>query len=126
MTVVGINPNLKSVISSGRSGDPFGRPHRVMAFIDFCLAAACCRDCSLSRSAQFRLTSAAARPLVAGQVCGGCARAATWGAFPPGPQQTLGDWVSAGFVAAIGLSNGPAGSGGDSRRLGLCWRGASS
>jgi len=47
--------------------------------------------------------------LVAGLVCGWLrARRPTMGAFPPAAQQSLIDLGLGGFVAAIGLANGPA------------------
>ena len=47
--------------------------------------------------------------LVAGLVCGWLrSRRPTMGAFPPAAQQTLIDIGLGGFVAAIGLANGPA------------------
>jgi aspartate-alanine antiporter len=47
--------------------------------------------------------------LVAGLVCGWLrSRRPTMGAFPPAAQQTLIDLGLGGFVAAIGLANGPA------------------
>jgi len=47
--------------------------------------------------------------LVAGLVCGWLrSRRPTIGAFPPAAQQSLSDLGLSAFVAAIGLSNGPA------------------
>src|SRR4029079_3841044 len=47
--------------------------------------------------------------LVAGRTCGWLrARRPTLGAMPPAAQQTLSDLGLGGFVAAIGLTNGPA------------------
>src|SRR4029450_645162 len=47
--------------------------------------------------------------LVAGLVCGWLrSRRPTMGAFPPSAQQSLIDLGLGGFVAAIGLANGPA------------------
>jgi putative transport protein len=47
--------------------------------------------------------------LVAGLVCGWLrSRRPTMGAIPPAAQQTLSDLGLGGFVAAIGLANGPA------------------
>lgn len=47
--------------------------------------------------------------LVAGLVCGWLrSRRPTMGAFPPAAQQSLSDLGLGGFVAAIGLANGPA------------------
>ena len=47
--------------------------------------------------------------LVAGLVCGWLrSRRPTMGAMPPAAQQTLSDLGLGGFVAAIGLANGPA------------------
>ena len=47
--------------------------------------------------------------LVAGLVCGWLrARLPIMGAFPPAAQQTLSDFGLGGFVAAIGLTSGPA------------------
>ena len=47
--------------------------------------------------------------LVAGLVCGWLrSRRPTMGALPPAAQQTLSDLGLGGFVAAIGLANGPA------------------
>jgi uncharacterized transporter YbjL len=52
--------------------------------------------------------------LVAGLVCGWLrSRRPTIGAFPPAAQQALSDLGLGGFVAAIGLNNGPAGIGCD-------------
>lgn len=47
--------------------------------------------------------------LVAGLICGWLrSRRPTMGAFPPAAQQSLADLGLGGFVAAIGLANGPA------------------
>jgi AspT/YidE/YbjL antiporter-like protein len=47
--------------------------------------------------------------LIAGLVCGWLhSRRPTAGAFPPAAQQTLIDVGLGGFIAAIGLANGPA------------------
>src|SRR4029453_9233968 len=47
--------------------------------------------------------------LVAGLVCGWLrSRRPTMGAFPPAAQQTLSDLGLGGFIASIGLANGPA------------------
>jgi aspartate-alanine antiporter len=47
--------------------------------------------------------------LIAGLVCGWLrARRPTVGSFPPAAQQTLSDIGLGGFIAAIGLANGPA------------------
>jgi putative transport protein len=47
--------------------------------------------------------------LLAGLVCGWIrARRPTTGSFPPAAQQTLSDIGLGGFIAAIGLANGPA------------------
>ena len=47
--------------------------------------------------------------LLAGLVCGWLrSRRPTVGSFPPAAQQTLSDLGLGGFIAAIGLANGPA------------------
>ena len=47
--------------------------------------------------------------LIAGLVCGWLrTRQPTMGSFPPAAQQTLSDFGIGGFIAAIGLVNGPA------------------
>jgi aspartate-alanine antiporter len=47
--------------------------------------------------------------LLAGLVCGWLrARRPTFGSFPPAAQQTLSDIGLGGFIASIGLANGPA------------------
>jgi putative transport protein len=47
--------------------------------------------------------------LIAGLVCGWLrTRQPTIGAFPPAAQQTLSDFGLGGFIASIGLANGPA------------------
>jgi AspT/YidE/YbjL antiporter-like protein len=47
--------------------------------------------------------------LLVGLICGWLrARRPTVGSFPPAAQQTLGDIGLGGFIAAIGLANGPA------------------
>jgi putative transport protein len=59
---------------------------------------------------QFSLTlGGAGGALLAGLICGWVrARRPTLGSFPPAAQQTLSDLGIAGFIAAIGLANGPA------------------
>ncbi len=57
----------------------------------------------------FAVTGGAGGALLAGLVCGWLrARRPTVENFPPAAQQTLSDIGLGGFIAAIGLANGPA------------------
>jgi aspartate-alanine antiporter len=62
------------------------------------------------RIGSFALTlGGAGGALLAGLICGWLrARRPTLGSFPPAAQQTLSDIGLGGFIAAIGLANGPA------------------
>ena len=57
-----------------------------------------CPDASVALAAPCSLAWCAA----------GCARRPTFGNYPPAAQQTLSDIGLGGFIAAIGLANGPA------------------
>jgi len=109
MTLVGFNQNLKNVIP--RVGQEIRSSDRTdMAFLAFGLAVGLLVGLLSFTVGSIPLTlGGGGGALVAGLVCGWLrSRRPTLGAFPPAAQQTLSDLGLGGFVAAIGLANGPA------------------
>ena len=109
MTLVGLSSDLKRVLSEVgqalRSGD-----RADIAFLAGGLAVGLLVGLLSLTIGSIPLTlGGGGGALVAGLVCGWLrSRRPTMGAFPPAAQQTLIDIGLGGFVAAIGLANGPA------------------
>ena len=109
MTLVGLKSDLERVLSKVgqalRSGD-----RTDIAFLAIGLAIGLLVGLLSLTIGSVPLTlGGGGGALVAGLVCGWLrSRRPTMGAFPPAAQQTLIDIGLGGFVAAIGLANGPA------------------
>jgi putative transport protein len=109
MTLVGLSNDLKRVLpkvgQALRSGD-----RTDIAFLAIGLAVGLLVGLLSLTIGSIPLTlGGGGGALVAGLVCGWLrSRRPTMGAFPPTAQQTLIDIGLGGFVAAIGLANGPA------------------
>jgi aspartate-alanine antiporter len=109
MTLVGLNSDLERVLpkvgQALRSGD-----RTDIAFLAIGLAVGLLVGLLSLTIGSIPLTlGGGGGALVAGLICGWLrSRRPTMGAFPPAAQQTLIDIGLGGFVAAIGLANGPA------------------
>ena len=109
MTLVGLNKDLGRILpkigQALRSGD-----RTDIAFLAIGLAVGLLVGLLSLTIGSIPLTlGGGGGALVAGLVCGWLrSRRPTMGAFPPAAQQTLIDIGLGGFVAAIGLANGPA------------------
>ena len=109
MTLVGLNKDLERILpkvgQALRSGD-----RTDIAFLAIGLAIGLLVGLLSLTIGSVPLTlGGGGGALVAGLVCGWLrSRRPTMGAFPPAAQQTLIDIGLGGFVAAIGLANGPA------------------
>jgi putative transport protein len=109
MTLVGLVKNLDRVVP--RVGQVISAGDRTdIAFLAIGLAAGLLVGLLSFHLGTIPLTlGGGGGALVAGLVCGWLrARRPTMGAFPPAAQQSLIDLGLGGFVAAIGLANGPA------------------
>lgn len=109
MTLVGLNDDLMHVIPL--IGQPFRINDRTdIAFIAGGLAIGLLVGFFSLTVHSIPLTlGGGGGALIAGLVCGWLrSRRPTLGSFPPAAQQSLSDLGLAGFVAAIGLANGPA------------------
>jgi putative transport protein len=109
MTLVGLNTDLERVLpkvgQALRSGD-----RTDIAFLAIGLAGGLLVGLLSLTMGSIPLTlGGGGGALVAGLICGWLrSRRPTVGAFPPAAQQSLIDIGLGGFVAAIGLANGPA------------------
>ena len=109
MTLVGLNQHLNRVVP--RVGQPFRSGDRTdIAFLASGIAIGLLVGLLSLTVGSIPLTlGGGGGALVAGLVCGWLrSRRPTMGAFPPAAQQSLVDLGLGGFVAAIGLANGPA------------------
>ena len=109
MTLVGVTQNLNRVVP--RLGEPLRSSDRTdLAFAAAGLAVGWLVGLLSLTVGSVPLTlGGGGGALVAGLVCGWLrSRRPTIGAFPPSAQKTLIDIGLAGFVASIGLANGPA------------------
>jgi AspT/YidE/YbjL antiporter-like protein len=109
MTLVGLSDSLKQVVPL--IGQPFRLNDRTdIAFLASGVAAGLLVGFFSLTVHSIPLTlGGGGGALVAGLVCGWLSsRRPTVGSFPPAAQQSLSDLGLAGFVAAIGLANGPA------------------
>jgi AspT/YidE/YbjL antiporter-like protein len=109
MTLVGLSDGLKQVIPL--IGQPFRLNDRTdIAFLASGVATGLLIGFFSLTVHSIPLTlGGGGGALVAGLVCGWLSsRRPTVGTFPPAAQQSLSDLGLAGFVAAIGLANGPA------------------
>jgi putative transport protein len=109
MTLVGLNQDLDRLVP--KIGQPFRSSDRTdIAFLASGLAAGLLIGLLSLTIGSIPLTlGGGGGALVAGLVCGWLrSRRPTMGAFPPAAQQSLSDLGLGGFVAAIGLANGPA------------------
>ncbi|HSV23982.1 MAG TPA: TrkA C-terminal domain-containing protein, partial [Xanthobacteraceae bacterium] len=109
MTLIGLNQHLNRVVP--RVGQPFRSSDRTdIAFLASGIAIGLLVGLLSLTIGSIPLTlGGGGGALVAGLVCGWLrSRRPTMGAFPPAAQQSLADLGLGGFVAAIGLANGPA------------------
>ena len=109
MTLIGLNQHLNRVVP--RVGQPFRSSDRTdIAFLASGIAIGLLVGLLSLTVGSIPLTlGGGGGALVAGLVCGWLrSRRPTMGAFPPAAQQSLADLGLGGFVAAIGLANGPA------------------
>ena len=109
MTLVGLNQNLHRVVP--RIGQAFRSSDRTdIAFLASGLAIGLLVGLLSLTIGSIPLTlGGGGGALVAGLVFGWLrSRRPTMGAFPPAAQQSIADLGLGGFVAAIGLANGPA------------------
>jgi AspT/YidE/YbjL antiporter-like protein len=109
MTLVGLIQDLNRVVP--RVGQPFRSSDRTdIVFLASGLAIGLLVGLLSLTIGSVPLTlGGGGGALVAGLVCGWLrSRRPTMGAFPPAAQQSLSDLGLGGFVAAIGLANGPA------------------
>jgi putative transport protein len=109
MTLVGLTQDIARVVP--RLGQPFRSSDRTdTAYLAGGLAIGLLVGLLSLNVGSIPLTlGGGGGALVAGLVCGWFrSRRPTMGAFPPAAQQSLSDLGLGGFVAAIGLANGPA------------------
>jgi putative transport protein len=109
MTLVGLTQDLNRVVP--RVGQPIRAGDRTdIAFLTTGLAVGLLVGLLSMTVGSIPLTlGGGGGALVAGLACGWLrSRRPTMGAFPPAAQQSLVDLGLGGFVAAIGLANGPA------------------
>ena len=109
VTLIGLNQHLNRVVP--RVGQPFRSSDRTdVAFLASGIAIGLLVGLLSLTVGSIPLTlGGGGGALVAGLVCGWLrSRRPTMGAFPPAAQQSLADLGLGGFVAAIGLANGPA------------------
>jgi putative transport protein len=109
MTLVGVTPDLNRVVP--RIGQPFRSSDRTdIVFLGGGIAIGLLVGLLSLTIGSIPLTlGGGGGALIAGLACGWLrSRRPTMGSFPPAAQQSLTDLGLGGFVAAIGLANGPA------------------
>jgi len=109
MTLVGLSQDLKRVVPC--VGQPFRSSERTdIVFLASGLAVGLLVGLLSLTVHSIPLTlGGGGGALIAGLICGWLrSRRPTMGAFPPAAQQSLIDLGLGGFIAAIGLANGPA------------------